>query len=99
MAVEAVFLRDRFKAKEAKSVTGEDEKGVQQDDVKLRGYVSRGKLEAIKRVVEKLGGDTSWIDAIPKRLSEIDIQIAELEKQISELKEEKEFLISFLSRL
>lgn len=98
MAVEAGFLRERFKDK-VEGAIRRDRERPQESGAKPKGYISKSKLEAIKRVVERLGGDTSWIDAIPERLKEIDIQIAKLEKQISELKEEKEFLISFLSRL
>ena len=98
MAVEAGFLRERFRDK-AEGAIRRDRERPQESDAKPKGYISKSKLETIKRVVERLGGDTSWIDAIPERLKEIDIQIAKLEKQISELKEEKEFLISFLSRL
>lgn len=98
MAVEAGFLRERFRDK-AEGAIRRDRERPQESDAMPRGYISKSKLETIKRVVERLGGDTSWIDAIPERLKEIDIQIAKLEKQISELKEEKEFLISFLSRL
>jgi len=98
VAVEAGFLRERFRDK-AEGAIRRDRERPQESDAMPRGYISKSKLETIKRVVERLGGDTSWIDAIPERLKEIDIQIAKLEKQISELKEEKEFLISFLSRL
>lgn len=98
MAVEAGFLRERFRDKSEGAVE-RDRVRPQESGAKPKGYISKSKLEEIKRVVERLGGDTSWIDAIPERLKEIDIQIAKLEKQISKLKEEKEFLISFLSRL
>ncbi|HDJ96990.1 MAG: hypothetical protein DRJ55_06045 [Thermoprotei archaeon] len=98
MAVEAGFLRERFRDK-SEGAIGRDRVRPQESGAKPKGYISKSKLEEMKRVVERLGGDTSWIDAIPERLKEIDVQIAKLEKQISELKEEKEFLISFLSRL
>ncbi|OYT31364.1 MAG: hypothetical protein DRJ64_03865 [Thermoprotei archaeon] len=66
---------------------GQDIKVLEKEHV-MQAYKPPFTLGEMKKLIESLGGDTSWIEKIPRRESELREKIKKLQEEIERYRDE-----------